>query len=687
MQRIIFEYSPLYFLFCLAAGTGYAYVLYSAKYNWSKNTQRVLFILRAVLASALFVLLLGPILRQTTHQTEKPVLTFLVDNSESLRGKTDTTSLLRMLKEAAGSIQTADRSVEWRTLSNATDSIRFTERSSDLASAIRQTMAAGEGKNVAGIVLVSDGIYNNGVSPVYLPLRVPVFTIGVGDTTAHADVVLRNVAYNRVVYQGNRFAVRAEVDLVGMDHKDIKVSVLQKGKLIQQSGRNSGSKQIMDIEFQLDALTQGLQRYDVVVEKVNGETNVANNRATIFVEVVEGKKKILLVAPSPHPDIKALRTVMEKNSNYEVMVHIPGISEAPAEWLQPGKADLMIAHQSPDLEGRTQNLLTAFMKAGSSVLVVVGQRTALRTLPSAGIPMTFDLSAQRDEVQAILNPVFKDLGFSEDLNTQITRFPPVTVPFGKFSFPLNARTILFQRIGSVATERPLLLTLEEGAQKVGVLLGDGIWRWRLNEYQETEKTASFDELFSKLIQYLSTRDDRRKFRCFPIQQEFADDDPVTFETQVYNDLFEPVYGNAVEISIKDEQGTGSNYRYVTGAGNTRYRIGNLRTGVYQYQASTEIKGVKSVVKGEFLVTEQNQESLNLTADFGLLRSLASGTGGRFYKLNELDRFTNDMKQMEARKVIHTEEIFHPLIDLKWVFFVLLSMIALEWFIRKYTGSY
>ena len=37
--------------------------------------------------------------------------------------------------------------------------------------------------------------------------------------------------------------------------------------------------------------------------------------------------------------------------------------------------------------------------------------------------------------------------------------------------------------------------------------------------------------------------------------------------------------------------------------------------------------------------------------------------------------------------IYTSELFLPLINLKWLFFVLLALVAAEWGIRKYMGSY
>lgn len=687
MQRIIFEYSPLYFLACLAFGIGYAFVLYSARHHWGRTMNRILFTLRAVLATLLLVLLLGPIIRQTENIFEKPSLAVLVDNSRSLKEGTDTLKLLAGLRQTIDELRKQDRDVALGDFSGMTDSIYFVGGHSDIASGLRETSNRYEGRNLAGIVLVSDGIYNNGLSPLYLQLRTPVYTVGVGDTTQRADAVLRSVDYNRIVYQGNKFPLRAEVGVFGLSNQDIRVQVLQQGKVLQQVTKNSGLKGLLEYDFQLDAGQPGIQRLEVRVEPVQRETNLKNNRASAFIEVVEGKKKILLLARSPHPDIKALRNVVEKNPNFELIVHIPGVKEADINLLQPGNVELIIAHQSPDQEGRTTAILSAFLKAKVSALIIVGQKTQLRLLPTVGVPVTFEPTSQRDEVQTVLNPEYRDLGFSDNLNSNISRYPPVEVPFGKFTYPAIAKTILQQRIGSVITERPLLFTLEHDRQKIAVLTGENIWKWRLNEYQETEKTVSFDELFSKLLQYLSTQDDRRKFRCFPLQHEFTSDGPVVIESQVYNDLFEPVFGNTIDLELRDEQGKLTNYRYVTGPGNSRYRIGGLKEGVYRFRAVTEIKSKKEEVRGEFLLTEQNQESQNLTADFALMRKLAENSGGKFYTLATLDRLPSDLSSGQVKSVIHSEESFHPLINLKMVFFVLLLLVSIEWFLRKYMGAY
>jgi len=197
----------------------------------------------------------------------------------------------------------------------------------------------------------------------------------------------------------------------------------------------------------------------------------------------------------------------------------------------------------------------------------------------------------------------------------------------------------------------------------------------------------FDELFSKLIQYLSTQEDKRKFRSFPLQNEFSESEAVVIEGQVYNDLFELVYGNTIQLEVRDEKGVITRYSYTTSPGSSRYRIGGLNEGVYRFKASTILDEKTEVVNGQFLVKAQNLEAQNLTADFGLLRKLSEETGGKFYRADQLSLLTSDLEKTKAASLIHSEETFNQLINLKWVFFLLLALISTEWFLRKYLGAY
>jgi hypothetical protein len=693
MQRIIFESAPEFLILCVALALAYAAIQYfRAKHPWSKGVHAVLFSFRAVLAFFLAFLLLGPIVKQISNIFEKPAYIILLDNSTSIREATD--SLTReafhsKIRETQTLLNENGYASEIHTLSDddATP-FSYVANSSDINGALKRIANRYEGRNVAGVILVSDGIYNAGLSPLYSNYNFPVHTIGIGDTAIRADIALKNIAYNKIAYQGNKFPLRAEVQIKNITASGITASLIKRGKVIERQTKNFSPGQLLTFDFQPLADEQGIQKYDVQIETRPEEYNTKNNRSSVFVEVVEGRKKILCVASAPHPDIKALREVITKNSNYEFILHIADVSPQQSSVLNPENIDLVIFHQAPDLRGKTTQIFQNFMKSKSSVFLVLGQQSDLRQIIRQNIPLHFEsVPRDYDDVTPVINAAFTNFNISAEASTAFANFPPVTVHFGKMQVPAGVSSLLYQRVGSVATDKPLLLLNNQDAKKIGIMLGEGLWRWRLNEYDRTENTAAFDEVFGKLIQFLSTTEDKRKFRSYPLRQEFSETEPVVFESQVYNDIFEPVYGNTVEIDVTSESGQRTDYNYVISPGNTRYQIGGLKEGVYRYRSRTSLGGSPVEVRGEFAVVERQAELQNLTADFDLLKKLSANTGGRFYKASDTETLQAFLKQTEATNVIHSEETYESLINLKWVFWLLLILVTAEWGLRKYHGSY
>lgn len=688
MQRLIFENSPILLLICLALALGGAWLLYQSKHSWGKWTNRLLFIFRATLIFFISLLLLGPIIKLITNSDEKPEVVFLIDNSKSVRETVDSVALQQILKkltDAQSSLENEGYSVSTLGL-GGNEVSRFNHSVSDLNTALRQVEAEYDGRNLASVVLVSDGIYNTGVSPLYSIFKTPIYTIGLGDTIQKKDLVLNQVRYNKVTYQGNKFPIQAEVLAHALPNQNISVSVLRNGKVVTSSQKSSENKSLLIFDFLVDADKAGIQRFDIITQVAPNETNPRNNATSIFIEVVEGKKRILLIAPAPHPDIKTLRAVVEKNSNYEFHVHIPSVKNVEPELLMPEKTDLVIFHQSPDTRGLTLPLFKQYMTAKTPVLIILGQQTNLRLLPTSGVNLAFESNGQWDEIFGLPAEEFTAFVFPENLNNSLTRYPPLITPFGKFTFPPESKSILYQRIGSVPTKRPLLWYVENDKQRFALLAGEGIWRWRLKEFDLNENTETFDGFFSKFIQFLSSKDDKRKFRCFPVKQQFNDTEYVVFESQIFNDVYEPQFGSTVSLDIVDEKGQTQKFSYTPNINRPTYQF-NLPAGVYRYAASIERNGKREEDRGQFSVAPLQIESQNLTADFQLLRTLAANTGGKFYSAENISDLEQQLKNQKAPSIVHSEETFHPLIDLKMLFVALLILVSTEWFFRKYLGSY
>jgi hypothetical protein len=694
MKRIIFDSAPEFIMLCVVVALLYAGIQYyrTRQQPWGSTLNWVLFSMRALLTFFVAFLLLGPIVKQINNLFEKPFFVLLYDNSASIAQTTDSTNLNTLqnkLRETREALEESGYTTATHDLNGEnTGSVKFNLPSSDIHSSLRRISNLYEGQKVGGVILVSDGIYNAGLSPAHASYNYPIHTVGVGDTTQRTDILIRNLAYNKIAYQGNKFPLRADVQIKNLEPQDVTVSLMKRGTVIEKQTKKSKADDLLTFDFQPLAEEQGIQKLDIVVETKPGEQNTKNNRASVFVEVVEGKKKILVVAPSPHPDIKALRDVIEKNSNYEFLLHMPGISEQQASVLRPDKIDLVIFHQSPDTRGKTTQIFQSFLNTRTSLLMILGQQSDIIQLTRANMPIKFEgVPREFDEVTPVSNPNFSSFSVSTEANTVLADVPPVFVHFGRTQVAQTATPLLFQKVGNVTTDKPLLAVEVKDSRKIGMMLGEGLWRWKLNEFERTENSQAFDEVFGKLIQFLSTTEDKRKFRSYPVKQEFSDTEAVVFESQVYNDIFEPVYGNSIQIDVTNESGSKTQYSYVTSPGNARYQIGGLKPGVYKYRSRTSINGSNEEVRGEFAVTEQQAELQNLTADFDLLKTISKNTAGKFYRSSEVDRLKEDLQSVKAKSTIHTEETYDSLVNLKWVFWLLVLLVGAEWFLRKFHGSY
>jgi hypothetical protein len=90
----------------------------------------------------------------------------------------------------------------------------------------------------------------------------------------------------------------------------------------------------------------------------------------------------------------------------------------------------------------------------------------------------------------------------------------------------------------------------------------------------------------------------------------------------------------------------------------------------------------------FVVTDVSLEKLASSANHNLLNQMATNSNGGFYELNNLDQLLNDIgDRTDIVKVTSEESTFKDIIDYKWLFFLLIVMLGLEWFVRRRAGSY
>ncbi len=688
--QLIFEESPWWVLASVALGVGYAWLLYQRGGPWSNTTNRILAGLRGLLVGLIVFFLINPLLKQIISEIEDPVFVIAVDNSSSMLGVDEDPQAIkarfRELKETIDNdVTDVDiYSFDGKLLLSDFDSLRFNTKATDLSRLLKRISSDYEGRNLAGVVLASDGIFNQGLSPEYRNYAFPVHTLGLGDTIPKRDIKVKNLYYNKIAYLGNKFPLVVELQNDGISSESTDISILQNGQLLAtETVELDADNSVFQTEFNLEAATAGFQRYTVVVGEVPNELTYANNSQDAYLEIIDGKEKILMIGFAPHPDMKAIHAALSRNDNYEIVQYIPGVSE-----FEEDQYDLFIINEAFDRFNLLQPIFNQLQQYSASMLLILGNRSNFNLYNQTFDIAPFEVKAgQRDRVSPSYNENFSYFTFDRENQSVLNSYPPISVPYGDFNVHPETQVLFYQQVGSIETLKPLMMVRNTQDRKVGIMIGEGFWQWRLQEYAQNENTDVFDQFISKTVQYLSTKEDKRKFRLYPEKNEYYDTEPVIFEAEVYNNIYEPVYGFEINLEIKDESGMVNQYSFINSESNSRLTIGQLSPGIYQYTGYTIMDDRRETISGELSVQELQLEAISLTAQHQLLRTISENTGGSFFHISEIDQLPDFLAQQEIKGVIYSTESFQSLINLKWIFFLLLMLLSTEWFIRKYSGSY
>ena len=699
MLDLSFQYPAWFLIFCVLLGLGYASLLYYRDTTFKEQAPRLhlwLGILRFLAVTILSALLLSPLLKSYFTETKKPIVVLAQDQSESsasdLKGevldkyKQDWTSLKEALSESyeVHEIAFGDQVRE------GVD-FNFTDKVSNLSELMRGVYDLYGGQNFGALVLASDGIYNEGSNPAYsdAPLSAPVYTVAMGDTTPKRDLSLKRVFHNKIAYLGDRFTIQIDLAATNLAGQQSLITV--------SKSTDSGLKQLQSIpvsisgndffttkEVVLDADQAGVVSYVISLAALPGEAGTSNNRREIFIDVLDARQKILLLANSPHPDLSALKTTLESNKNYQLFTHYindPG--------LDIGKYDFVVLHNLPSATNDVSGLLNTMNDKRIPRLFIAGMQTNYTTLSKVqGLIGMQSNAAQSDEVQGRVSPQFAAFSLSPKVTEELPRFNPMTSAFGNFGATAQAQVLLYKRIGKVDTDQPLLAVGETNGIKTGVLLGEGLWRWRLFDFLQHQNHEIFDELIGKTVQYLSLKEDKRKFRVTQDKNIFNENEAVSFGAELYNDNYELTNDADVAMSIRNRDGKEFTYTFNKLGKAYTLNAGILPVGPYTYKASTNFNGQALVYEGKFSVQPIELELFETTANHSVLRQLSAKFGGETVYPAQLASIADKIKANETVKpVIYQTTQTNPLINLKWIFALLALLLAGEWFLRRYFGAY
>ena len=168
-------------------------------------------------------------------------------------------------------------------------------------------------KNVGAVVLLSDGIVNQGVEPELIieNYPFPIYSVTLGDTVAYPSMTIKDVKYNKTVQANMLFPLRVTANALNYKGKDMNVIVKMDGVEVENvSVPVTSNKFSKTFDSNIDSGDGGTKQIDIIV---------GDKLRRIFITVTDKKYRVLCIARAPHPDIAAIKSALDDHFEFDVV--------------------------------------------------------------------------------------------------------------------------------------------------------------------------------------------------------------------------------------------------------------------------------------------------------------------------------------------------------------------------------
>lgn len=711
-MTILFDYPWYFIFFCILLGVVYAIALYvfKAKHGTGRDFSRRLTILlaalRAISVAAIAFLLLSPLVKRVTNRKEKPLIIIAEDNSQSLRYCPDSAFYASEFGEMIDNLSSnlsdgfevqrylyGEKVVNQNENSTASRSqiqhenghADYSHFYTDISQALDEIDNICYHRNVGAIILTGDGIYNRGSNPTSKAstLPYPVYTVAMGDTTLYRDAAVVHIRSNRIAYLGNSFPMEVTVTADRMKGERATLTLSCEGrKLTTKEVLFNDNHCSLTENFLVDADKVGIRHYLVTLSQIDGEKSLHNNHQSVMVEVVDGHQKVAIIAATPHPDIAALKAALEQSKNFSVETFIGREFNKNAE-----DYDLLILHQLPAKSQIPAPDVASLISKGTPALFILGEQTDLPRLNAlhAGVEV-FARIERTNEVTALPNSNFTYFVLPDEMSKRIATFPPLLSPFGDYKVGGNGQILLFSKVGSVNSGLPLMAVGQNGGRRFAFITGEGLWRWRLCDWQQYGTHDDFDQLLSKIASFAALKLDKERLHV-ESKHLFGQNEPVVIDAYLYNENYELVNTPDVELIINENEVGKRAYQFNRRGDGYTVNIGTLTPGPYRFTARTTFNGQQLTAAGGFVVEEINVEAANTVADHSLLNTIATLSGGEMVEAREVESLAQKIRSRDdLHTVIFSETTYGDMLNMPLIFIFIVMLLAVEWITRKYNGT-
>ncbi len=698
MKNIILQYDSWYIALCLILGIVYALVLYY-KQNHLKDKSfllvSLLFFLRFISVSTIAFLLLAPLYKSISEQKRKPIIVFGQDYSSSIANNYSNDQLKIYNKKVHTGIEKLRDKYDVQTFSIGSKIIpglidSFELKGTNISSFFSFINESYDNNELSAVVLSSDGIYNEGTNPIYTTIKfdAPVFTIALGDTTEKKDLFINNIFYNDYAFLGDKISIKAVIQAKNAtDSKSVlnlyEINEKNQSKLLNREYISINNNDFYDsYSFVINILKPGINHYRLVLNKIKGEVSTKNNVKDFYIEAVDSKIKIAIVANNPHPDLSAIKDALLENKNYSVELKFPN------DKININKYDLLIYYNLPSIKKDLSSIHNSAGERNISELFIIGTKTNLKTFNNLqNLLKITGNSNSFNEAQAVLNDDFSLFLTNEIKDKNLENFPPLLAPFGEYQLSPDSRVLFYQKIKNIKTQYPLVILSGNTKNKTGIIAGTNLYKWRLYDNYKNKNNDAVKSILSQIVQLLTVKKDKSQWRVKTSKNIYNESEPVIFSAELYNDNYEPV--NTPEAYIKIIDDRNNEFDFVFSRQNNHYEMNGEKfpAGDYKYIATVKFLNKNLVRKGKFKIIQKELEKFDVVAKYNTLNKISIKTGGRMFNSNKIDNLINFLDNKNIKPVIYYSQKTDKLLDFKWIFWLILIFLSLEWFIRRYNGTF
>jgi uncharacterized membrane protein len=602
-----------------------------------------------------------------------------------------------------------------------------------LTGALDQAARESAGLPMSGIIVITDGANNIGVSDeersnnlavTLANLRsrgLPVFAIGVGPDSIEGDIELARATAPRRALAGSPVTAELLVKASGA-RKSVTVDLNEDNHLLrsQEVPVQGDSTTVARVTF--TPSSPGVHHYTLVAKPAPDDPIPDNNSQEFVVDVADGKPKILYIEGEPRWEYAKLRESIAEEKNLAL---VSVLRSADGKFYRQGveNADELV-NGFPKSEEELFKYGALIIGSIEATFFTFDQLKAVEqfvsrrggTLLALGGSKSFNTGGYGNTPLADLLPIFLNGNPEKSAESQTFKaapadrgrehpaarlvdqpdanakaweqMPPITLPEIINDLKPGASVILeAHNVKERNRVAPLLVEERYGRGKTMALLASDTWRWRMMlEF----KDKSFETFWRNLMRY-AVESTPRPVEASTERSFYGSGSQIRIRAAVADEKFININDATVSAHVISPSGRAVDVplKQTVEGGFEGYAAAfhSEEDGLYRVEVTAKRAGSKpspplEPAQTSFVVGPLNREARDAAQNRELLKRIASETGGGYYTADQVDKLMNDITHTENASSIRVP---YDLWDMPINFLLVVGLAAGEWFIRKRKG--